>query len=124
MVKNPEMLFAPAAASVPDAVIDRVSVPVPPVKLSPAFNELDAAVAVSLRIVELKVSLPAPPVNSVPVSRPVVSDLSHALDKSLILNSLLRILDDLFLITYDAPTVTKIIAKLKVPKAEVLSGLS
>ena len=81
MVKNPEMLFAPAAASVPDAVIDRVSVPVPPVKLSPAFNELDAAVAVSLRIVELKVSLPAPPVNSVPVSRPVVSDLSHALDK-------------------------------------------
>ena len=54
----------------------------------------------------------------------VVSDLSHALDKSLILNSLLRIFRDLFLITYDAPTVTKIIVKLKVPKAEVLSGLS
>lgn len=61
------------------------------------------------------------PVN---VFTPVVSDLSYTLDKSLILNSLLRILDDLFLITYDAPTVTKIIAKLKVPKAEVLSGLS
>ena len=54
----------------------------------------------------------------------VVSDLSQALDKPLILNRLLRILRDSFLITYDAPTVTKIIAKLKVPKAEVLSGLS
>ena len=62
-----------------------------------------------------------PPVT---VFTPVVSDLSHALDKSLILNSLLRIFRDLFLITYDAPTVTKIIVKLKVPKAEVLSGLS
>jgi hypothetical protein len=77
VVKKPEMLFAPAAASVPDAVIDRVSVPVPPVKLSPAFNVLTAAVAVSLRMVELKVSLAVPPVKDAPVSSPVVSDLLH-----------------------------------------------
>ena len=76
MVKKPEMLFAPAVTSVPDAVIDRVSVPVPPVKLSPAFNVLTAAVAVSLRMVELKVSLAVPPVKDAPVSRPVVSVLN------------------------------------------------
>ena len=112
-------------ATLPVTETLKVSVPAPPLSTSPAANvvpvELAAAV---LTITPLNVSAPVLPVKLVPESTPVVSDLSHALDKSLILNSLLRILDDLFLITYDAPTVTKIIAKLKVPKAEVLSGLS
>ena len=111
----------------PVTEIDNVSVPAPPLTASPAWNVVPVVLAaVTLAITPLNVSLPVPPVKEAeaPPSTPVVSDLSHALDKSLILNSLLRILDDLFLITYDAPTVTKIIVKLKVPKAEVLSGLS
>ena len=98
----------------------RVSVPAVP----PFSTSEEPRVCVPETREPSKESLAAPPVKLVPVFAPVVSDLSHALDKSLILNSLLRIFGDLFLITYDAPTVTKIIAKLKVPKAEVLSGLS
>jgi len=56
--------------------------------------------------------------------RPTVSDLYQEIDKLLILNKLLKIFRDLFLITYDPPTITKLTAKLKPPKAEVLSGLS
>ena len=62
------------------------------------------------------------PVKLVPVFEPVVSDLSNGFDKPLILKDLLIFFHDLFLITYDAPTVTGINGKLEAPKAVVLSG--
>jgi hypothetical protein len=54
----------------PETATDKVSVPAPPTKLSP---EVRVPVAAASLLTLVNVSLPAPPVNAVPVSRPVVS---------------------------------------------------
>ena len=72
--------LVPAVPPVTDTF--KVSVPAPPLMASPAWSVVPVVFAApTFAITLLKVSLAAPPRNKVPVSTPVVSDLSHALDK-------------------------------------------
>ena len=70
-----------APAGVPDTAIDSVSVPAPPLRLSPVVSVSVVATPVSCAV---NVSAVEPPVKLEPVSRPVVSELTPYPDNPLI----------------------------------------
>jgi hypothetical protein len=97
-------LVTPAGVLVPEILKTNVSpVPAPPLRLSPGLKVVPFAVNPFVPITPLNVSLPAVPVNAVPESAPVVSDLIIVFDILLILNNFLSILLDIKCIAYDVP---------------------
>jgi len=65
-----------AAVLVPEIDTDNVSVPVPPIKLSPGFSVVPPVTVPSVPITAEKVSSPAEPVKAAPMSALVVSELT------------------------------------------------
>lgn len=97
-----ELTFA--VLSVPDTTKLRVSVPPLPFRLSPGLSVLTDTTPVSFLRVALKVSAPEPPTNKVPVSTPVVSDLTRQHCKCLIHRYISAFFFARFFFAYTPPT--------------------